>query len=140
MQEKNKTQKVQVYVIVKRKDRFLLLHRTEDVNVWEFPGGSIEFGESPENAAKRELLEETGIKARKIKLFDVSSAVYPDKKTMQICIFFFTEVGKKVSVLLTEHKEHRWVTLKEMESFDNLALSVKSILKKLKNSFKFHQK
>lgn len=36
-------------------------------NSWEFAAGSIENGETPQQAAKRELFEETGIKAKKWK-------------------------------------------------------------------------
>jgi len=41
--------------------------------VWRFPGGTIEKGESPKQAAQRELQEETGFKAKKLSLFYKSS-------------------------------------------------------------------
>lgn len=134
MQEKDKTQKIQVYTIVNYKDKFLLLHRVEDIDVWEFPGGCIKFGEMPVDAAKRELKEETGIITKKLKLFNVTSVVYPNGITMQVCVFFFTKLNKLPSVKLREHKEYRWVKIEEMDKL-NLALSIKSTLGKLKNSF-----
>lgn len=130
MLKKDKILKVQVYTIVKYKDKFLLLHRTEDIDVWEFPGGCIEFGENPKKAAIRELFEETAIKAKDIKLFDVTSVTYPDNRTMQIPIFFITEISKIPSINLKEHSEYKWVNIREAKKL-NLALSVISILKKL---------
>lgn len=50
-----------VNVIVFNKDRSLvLLQKREDFRVWAIPGGSIEPGESPEEAGIRETYEETG--------------------------------------------------------------------------------
>lgn len=53
---------VQTIVFNAKKDQILLVLR-RDVDVWVFPGGGIDPGESPENAALREIEEETGIKA-----------------------------------------------------------------------------
>ena len=51
--------------VVEDADRFLVGQRPSDVplgGLWEFPGGKVEPGETPEAAAMRECLEETGLK------------------------------------------------------------------------------
>jgi mutator protein MutT len=50
--------------VVEHEDRFLIGRRPDNValaGLWEFPGGKIESGESPEEAALRECREETGM-------------------------------------------------------------------------------
>ena len=60
-------------VIVLNKDNRILLQLRKDNNCWGLAGGSLEIGESLEQAAKRELLEETGLVANKLEFFNVYS-------------------------------------------------------------------
>lgn len=53
---------VRVAVIVIKDDKILLIHRFKDGrDFWVIPGGSVEKGESLEEAGKREIEEETGL-------------------------------------------------------------------------------
>lgn len=56
-----------VHVVVIRENSVLLAKRT-DFEVWGLPGGEIETGETPAEAATREVLEETGLKVRLTRL------------------------------------------------------------------------
>jgi 8-oxo-dGTP pyrophosphatase MutT (NUDIX family) len=49
-------------IVVDDRHRILLMRRTDNGN-WSLPGGAIDLGESVSTAAKRETLEETGIRA-----------------------------------------------------------------------------
>lgn len=61
--------------------RFLLIKRSMSThlpNLWGFPGGKIETRESPLEAAKRELQEETGLHATQWRWRGVHCHAYPD--------------------------------------------------------------
>jgi len=55
------------------KDNKLLLQRRKDNSRWAIHGGAVNIGENVEDAAKRELKEETGLIANKLELFGVFS-------------------------------------------------------------------
>lgn len=54
---------VAVGVIIRDGDRIVLIRRNKEPSkgLWTFPGGAIELGESLQDAARREALEETGL-------------------------------------------------------------------------------
>ena len=53
-----------VGVIIRRDDRIVLVRRAKEPakGLWTFPGGAVELGESLHEAARREALEETGLR------------------------------------------------------------------------------
>ena len=61
-----------VVVVFNEKNEVLLEERSDD-GYFDFPGGALDLKETMEEAAKRELLEETGIIADELKLFKVYS-------------------------------------------------------------------
>ncbi len=70
-------------VIVEDKEGRLLLQLRSDNHCWGYAGGSVELDEDVEEAAKRELFEETGLIAKELTLFGVFSGkdthyVYPN--------------------------------------------------------------
>lgn len=70
-------------VIVENDQGKILLQKRADNHCWGYAGGSVELDESVEDAAKRELFEETGLIARELSLFGVFSGaemhyVYPN--------------------------------------------------------------
>jgi len=71
---------VRVGVIVIKEDKILLIHRFKDGrDFWVIPGGSVEKGESLEEAGKREIGEETGLEVSiGEKLWDYENDYYGD--------------------------------------------------------------
>ena len=74
---------VMAAVITDARGRILLARRTEGRDLagrWEFPGGKLEPGETPEDALVRELREELGIEARVGEHLISVPQQYPDKR------------------------------------------------------------
>lgn len=71
---------VGVGVVVWREDRFLLVKRGKEPNKgqWSIPGGAQELGETVFAAARREVLEETGLEVEVCSLVDVVDGIMTD--------------------------------------------------------------
>lgn len=81
--------------IVRRQGRILLSQRKPGKQLglkWEFPGGKLEKGESPQQALERELKEELGVDARAGRIFDVGFQADGDREILML--FFFCELIK----------------------------------------------
>jgi 8-oxo-dGTP diphosphatase len=116
--------------IFRRDDLFLLAKRLPGGSMggrWEFPGGKAEAGESPEQALKREILEEFGAEIL-VGKFIASVCFFNGRREYRLMAF---EAVLKTPIReLREHEEIRWLPFKEIASF-NLADSDRRIYEKL---------
>ena len=94
---------------------------------WEFPGGKIEPGESPEQALTRELEEELTVRAHVGELLCTTSY---EGHGVSLELLVYRVMGFEGVPALREHQEMRWVSPEELSAFD-LADSDRCVVKKL---------
>ncbi len=82
---------------------------------WEFPGGKIEPGESPEECLAREMAEEFAIEVSVGDFFAESLHTFTGGQIL-VHAFFCRWVGG--SLRPTEHEDYRWVTAPELGGYD----------------------
>ena len=82
---------------------------------WEFPGGKVELGESPENCLLREIREELSIEIRICDSLTPILHLYPNKE-IQLIPFLATWQGG--SLKLTEHAQSQWLNKEDLLSLN----------------------
>jgi len=80
---------VGVAVVVYRDNKFLLGKRknSHGAGCWQFPGGHLEFKESLEECARRELFEETGITIRNIRFGPFTNDFFEQEQKHYVTLF-----------------------------------------------------
>lgn len=101
-----------VKAIIMRGNKFLIL-KDKVSNLWTLPGGRLEFGEKPEDALVREVLEETGLEVTVGEVTGNWNFSVPSENEERVLTnFFCKEIGGKFR-LSDEDLEAKWVTPRE---------------------------
>jgi len=107
-----------VAAIIKEKDQILIAQRhSKDplAGKWEFPGGKLEPGETPEECLVREIREELRVEIEIRSFYDDN--VYGSKDQAIHLLFYWAEVvnGEVIPVV---HDDVKWINIKELARFD----------------------
>ena len=96
---------------------------------WEFPGGKMEQGESPQQALIREIKEELDTEIEVGELIDTVEYDYPTFHLTMHCFFCTIKSG---DLVLKEHEAAKWLTKETLDSVDWLPAD-KGLIEKIKN-------
>ncbi len=106
-----------VAAVIRNQDKIFTTQRGygEFKDGWEFPGGKIEPGETPQQALVREIQEELDTEIEVGDLIDVVEYDYP---TFHLKMHCFWAKIKKGNLVLKEHEASKWLTKETIHSVE----------------------
>ena len=102
--------RVGVGVIMLRNGRFLLGHRigSHGAETWAPPGGHLEMGESIESCARREVLEETGLKIGAVKKLGFTNDIFEAEEKHYVTLFVVASCDEGEAKVMEPDKCTQW--------------------------------
>lgn len=121
-----------VAAIIKNENKIFATQRGygEFKDGWEFPGGKIETGETPEDALIREIKEELNTEIQVGQLLDTVEYDYPQFHLTMHCYLCTIKSGK---LELKEHEAAKWLTKDTLDSVEWLPADL-GLIEKMKNN------
>jgi len=120
-----------VAAMVWKDDRLLLGKRISghSENSWQFPGGNLEFGETVEVCARREVEEEAGIKIRNIIPNGFTNDVFIDADKHYVTLFVSAEYDSGELMVMEPDKCEQWRWFQWSRLPQPLFLPIRNFLK-----------
>lgn len=123
-------------ILVLNEKKQVLLQKRKDNGFWSYPGGSMELGESFEECAKREVLEETGLECIELTYFTHMSGekmhyIYPngDEIYSAEMVFLCDKYKGELKIQEAEVFEQKFFDLDKLP--DNISPLAVEVLRKL---------
>ena len=104
--------------VIYKGDKFLIAQRNlkkSQGGLWEFPGGKIEIGETPEKALVREIKEEFDTDIVIESFIGENIHHYPEKD-IKLMIYKARLIGEHIEAL--EHEDFKWITKEDKDKFE----------------------
>jgi 8-oxo-dGTP diphosphatase len=129
--------KVGVGVIVIKDGKVLLGKRknAHGEGSWSFAGGHLDFGESIEECAVREVLEETGLKIKNIRMGPFTNDVFKQENKHYITLFVIADYESGTVKVMEPDKCERWEWFEWNNLPKSLFLPIENLLKQNYNPF-----
>jgi 8-oxo-dGTP diphosphatase len=102
---------------IERDGEYLILRRNEEpfAGEWDLPGGFVEMGESPADAAIREVLEETGLAVSPTEIIGAFTSAYGDSGRHTVDIAYLCRIeGGEFELDRKEKSDAAWFRLEDM--------------------------
>jgi len=125
-------------IINEEENKVLLVKRSlnsrTEPGYWSRPGGEVEYGETIEEAVKREILEETGIITKVTKFLELTQIIDKEKGNHWIALGYLAKYisGEPKNLEPEKHNEVKWFSLSKLPT--KLTSYTKNALKVYNNS------
>jgi 8-oxo-dGTP diphosphatase len=119
---------VTVDVVLCKSNSILLIKRLKDPykNCWALPGGFVDENEDLEEAAKRELLEETSVFVESLEQIGAFGKPFRDPRNHTVSVAYYGVVPENtIAIAADDAKDAKWF---EMNKLPNLAFDHKEII------------
>lgn len=130
--------KIGVAVLVRKAGKILFGKRIYEhgEKTWAPPGGHLEYHENPADCAKREVLEETGLKIKNTQFATITNDIFEDTGKHYITLYYIADYDSGDVENKAPYKCERWKWFEWNKLPKPLFLCIQNLLKQNFNPFK----